>query len=258
MPVTLVPVKGKYAVGGGGAVEIRLFDPVVDFSPLWQTAALNNGEGYQLRQAIKTPSGEWNGNLAADITVSSEGSNYLKNLRNMYSSTWACMANSPGANVLRLTEFLPDLLYPNDIIILDYGNSSNTRTFAPVDSLFRFVLDKGSTTEGDILLDSPRTFKAFTGPRAEWDGGTPKAWIKDSQATKGDLFASTSPILTGRVEVTLVRLEGRFNLADATAPLLFTAWFRSDAPEFMRGVDTGLAVTQEDGLWKVNYKLWPR
>ena len=258
VPVTLVPVKGKYAVGGGGAVEIRLFDPVVDFSPLWQTAALNNGEGYQLRQAIKTPSGEWNGNLAADITVSSEGSNYLKNLRNMYSSTWACMANSPGANVLRLTEFLPDLLYPNDIIILDYGNSSNTRTFAPVDSLFRFVLDKGSTTEGDILLDSPRTFKAFTGPRAEWDGGTPKAWIKDSQATKGDLFASTSPILTGRVEVTLVRLEGRFNLADATAPLLFTAWFRSDAPEFMRGVDTGLAVTQEDGLWKVDYKLWPR
>lgn len=58
--------------------------------------------------------------------------------------------------------------------------------------------------------------------------------------------------------MTLVRLEGRFNLADATAPLLFTAWFRSDAPEFMRGVDTGLAVTQEDGLWKVNYKLWPR
>lgn len=259
VPVTLVPVKGKYAVGQGASTEIRLYDPVVDFSPLWQTTALNNGQGYQLRQAIKTPAGEWTGNLAADITVSSEGSNYLKNLRNMYSSTWACMANSPGANVLRLTEFLPDLLYPNDVIILDYGNNSNTRTFAPVDSLFRFVLDKGSTTEGDILLDSPRTFKAFTGLRAEWDGGSPKAWIQDSKATKGDIFASTSPILSGRVEVTLVRLEGRFNLADPGATLLFTAWFRSDAPEFMRGVDfTSLAITQEDGLWKVEYKLWPR
>ena len=106
--LSLVQQKGVYAVAEeGGSVDIHLYDPVVDFSPLWKTAALNNGTGYQLRQAIKTPEGEWSGNLAADLYVSSVGSNYLRNFRNMFDSSWSCRANSPGGNVLRLTEIFP-------------------------------------------------------------------------------------------------------------------------------------------------------
>ena len=93
-PLSLVQQKGVYAVAEeGGSVDIHLYDPVVDFSPLWKTAALNNGTGYQLRQAIKTPEGEWSGNLAADLYVSSDGSNYLRNFRNMFDSSWSCRAN---------------------------------------------------------------------------------------------------------------------------------------------------------------------
>ena len=261
VPVTLVAVKGKYVVGQqGSAVDIHLYDPVVNFAPLWKYSANNNGEGYQFRQAIKGPDEAWNGNLAADFFVSSEGSNYIRNIRNMYSSSWSCMANSSGGNAFRLTEFFPELAYPAETGILDYGAGATSRFFSPVDSLFRFVLDKGSTTQGDVLLDSPRTFIAFTGLRADWEAGSPKAWHLDSKATKGDIFLSESPILTGRVHVTLERMEGRFDFSDTKNTLRLTVWFRCDSPLFMKGIDeTKMAVTQEaDGTWKVEYNIWPR
>ena len=261
VPVTLLAAKGKYVVGQqGSTVDIHLYDPVVNFAPLWQKVANNDGKGYQLRQAVKGPDGVWNGNTAADFFVSSEGSNYIRNFRNMYNSSWTCMANSSGGNALRLTDFFPELAPPAETVILDYGSASNVRTFSPVDSLFRFVLDKGSATQGDILLDSPRTFIAFTGLRADWDAGTPKAWHLDSRATKGDIFLSESPILTGRIVVTLERLEGRFNFTDASNTLQITAWFRCDSPLFMKGIDeTMMTVTQEtDGTWRVEYNIWPR
>ena len=139
--------------------------------------------------------------------------------------------------------------------IADYGRNNNTRGFSPADSLFRFVLDKGSATEGDLVLNKPRTFMAFVGDYTEWKN----AWENDSKATGGDIFASTSPILTGKVEVILEKMEGRFNLADANNTLLFTAWFRCDSPYFMDGVDlTALGAVQDGDLWKVEYKLWPR
>lgn len=257
--LSLAPQKGVYVADG--SVDLHLSDPVVDFSPLWKTSALNNGTGYQLRQAIKTPEGEWSGNLAADFYVSSEGSNYLRNFRNMYDSQWSCLANSPGGNALRLTEFFPLYDYKHDPAILDYGSASNTRTFSPTDSLMRFVLDDGETQKGDILLTHPRTFTAILGTYADWqaDVAGGKAWQADSKATGGQILASTHSAIKGRVTVTLQRLEGRFDLSDKTAPLEFTAWFRSDDARFMDGVDrTQFDLMEEDGLWKVSYRLWPR
>ena len=248
--------KGKYGVSNeGSSVSIRLYDPAPDFKPLWRTSA-QVGDGYQFRQAILGADGEtWNGNLAANMTVSSEGSAYLKSLKNMGSSTFSCMSNEVGLHILRLTEFFPELRTTSGDAIVDYGNNNNTRGFSPVDSLFRFVLDKGSATEGDLVLDKPRKFIAFTGDYSAWKD----AWQADSRATGGDIFASSSPIITGRLEVTLEKLEGRFNLSDAQNTLLFTAWFSCDSPYFMRGVDlTALGAVQEDGLWKVQYKVWPR
>lgn len=248
--------KGKYGVGTEGAsVSVHLSDPAVNFKPLWKTAA-QVGEGYQFRQAILAGDGEtWSGNLAANMTVSSEGSSYLKNLRNMGSSTFNCMSNEVGLHILRLAEFFPTLRTTSGDAIVDYGNNSNTRGFSPVDSLFRFVLDPGSSTEGSLMLNSPRTFTAFVGDYTSWQAN----WQKDSKATGGDIFASTSPIITGRLDVMLVKLEGRFNLSDASNTLLFTAWFSCDSPQFMDGVDFDTLGAEQDGdLWKVNYKIWPR
>lgn len=255
IPVTMVPVAGKYGVATeGGSVDLHLSDPLVDFKSLWRTSA-QVGEGYQVRQAIKNAAGEWNGNLAANWKVSAEGSNYLRSLRNMSSATFGCMSNEVGLHILRLAEFFPNLRKTSGDAIADYGNNSNTRGFSPVDSLFRFVLDPGSTTKGQVLLGSPRTFTAFTGDYTTWHNG----WKDDSKATGGDIFASTSPAITGRVDLTLVKLEGRFDLSDSNNTLLFTAWFSCAHPEFMKDVNfENLAAVKEGELWKVEYKLWPR
>ena len=262
--LTVVPKRGKYSVDPDqGSVTVHLSDPVVDFSPLLRTAALQNGRGYQIRQAIKAADGSWNGNTTVDIGVSSDGSNYLRNFRNMYDHpSFNCMANASVSQLFRFNDLIPLYIYPNDITVLDYGNDQNHREFSPADSLMRFVLDKGETKKGDIYLNKPRTFIAFIGPRAEW---TNSIWPADSKATGGDIFASTHPSIQGRISVTLEKLEGRFDFTDSDAPVLVTAWFSSDTDKFMQadtanGKDPAAtyAVSQEDGLWKVEYKLWPR
>ena len=253
--VTMVPVKGVYGVATeGGSFSLALRDPVVDFSPLWKTGA-SQGEGHQVRQAIKSAAGEWNGNTAANWTLSSTGSNYLKSLKNLDPSTYGCPSVAVGLHILRLPDFFPSLRTTSGDAILDYGNNNNTRGFSPADSLFRFVLDKGSATEGRVLLDKPRRFTARTGDYTAWKD----AWKADATAHEGDILRSANAILTGTVNVTLEKLEGRFNLASSTETLLFTAWFSSDSPLFMQGVDLEtLGAVQENGLWKVEYKLWPR
>lgn len=262
--LTVIPQRGKYSVDPAHAsVNLHLSDPVVNFSPLLRTAALQNGQGFQVRQAIKAPDGSWNGNTTVDIGVSSEGSNYLRNFRNMYDHpSFGCMANASVSQLFRFNDLMPLYIYPNEITVLDYGNDQNHREFSPADSLMRFVLDKGETQKGGIYLTSPRTFIAFIGPRAEW---TNSIWPADSKATGGDIFASTHPSLQGRISVTLEKLEGRFDFTDSDAPVVVTAWFSSDTDKFMQadtvnGKDPAAtyAVTKEDGLWKVEYKLWPR
>lgn len=252
--VAPIPSKGVYGTASDGSVTLHLCDPAVSFKSLFLTPA-QKGDGYQVRQAFKQADGGWNGNLAANWTVSAEGSNYLKSLKNLDPDTYGCPSVAVGLHILRLTELFPALRTTSGDAILDYGNNNNTRGFTPADSLFRFVLDPGSATEGDLVLGRPRTFTAFTGSYADWK----EAWKADANATGGDITRSASPILTGRIDVTLVKLEGRFNLADKENTLLFTAWFQCDHPQFMEGVDLEkIAAVKEDGLWKVEYKLWPR
>ena len=150
-----------------------------------------------------------------------------------------------------LTEFLPDLAYPAEYTIADYGASSTARAFTTCDSLFRFVADYDDPHKGTVHLDSPRTFTAFTALRSEWDGGTnpDKGWQIDSRATKGDILASSSPMLKERIDVTLIRLEGTYDLTDLQNSIVFTAWFTSESEIFMRNVDTTLydVNREEDG-----------
>lgn len=254
VPVTLVPQKGKYGVGSEGAsVSIRLYDPVVNFKPLFKTGA-QAGEGYQWRQAIKTPAGEWEGNLAANVTVSAEGSAYVKSLKNTGTSLGP-LANEVGLHMFRLADLFPNLRKTSGDAILDYGRNSNTRGFSPVDSLFRFVLDPGSTTQGDLVLNKPRVFKAAVGDYKSW---TEAVWSADSQNTGCDILKSTNPIISYFITVTLEKLEGRFDLENATETMLLTAWFSCTSDEFLNGLEEKYAFTKEDGLWKLEYKIWPR
>ena len=122
--------------------------------------------------------------------------------------------------------------------------------------------DFEDTRKGAIYLDSPRTFTAFTALRDEWDGGTApdKGWMVDCRATNGNILASVTPLIIDRIDVRLVRLEGTYDLTNIQNTFIFTAWFESESEFFMRNVDTTLyAVTKEDdGTWKVNYRIYPR
>ena len=267
--LTVLPQRGRYSVDPDhGTATLRLSDPVVDFKPLWRTAAANGGQGFQMRQAFLAADGSWSGNTNTDLWVSSEGSNYLRTFRNMYDHpSFGCRANASVSQMFRLSDLFPNYLYPNATAILDYGNDQGHREFSPADSLMRFVLDKGETKKGGIYLERPRTFVAFIGSYAAWQEKVSgdNAWVRDSKATQGDIFASTHPALTGRISVTLERLEGRFDFTDLTQPILVTAWFSSDSDMFMKADEvngktpaTTYAVSQEDGLWKVEYKIWPR
>ena len=267
--LALVQQKGVYVVASDGAsADIHLSDPSVDFSPIFKTAASQGGEGYVIRQAFLATDGTWSGNTTADIGVSSEGSNYLRTYRNMYDHpSFGCPANASVSQMFRLSDLFPNYLYPNEVTILDYGNDQGHREFSPADSLMRFVLDKGETRKGTIHLRSPKTFVAFIGSYAGWQDKSSgeNAWVKDSRANKGDIFASTHSAITGQISVTLERLEGTFDFTNTTEPIFVTAWFRSDSDQFMQADEAHgktpaetYAVSQEDGLWKVNYKFWPR
>lgn len=267
--LTIIPEKGKYSVmPGQESVPIQMSDPVVDFTSFLRTAALNDGKGFQIRQGIKATDGSWDGNTTVDLGVSSEGSNYLRNYRNMFDHpSFGCKANASNSHLFRLSDFFPLHVRPNEITILDYGNDQGHREFSPADSIMRFVLDYGETQKGRIFLERPRSFKAYIGSYASWQDKSSgyNAWVMDSRATGGDIDASTHPALTGTISVTLARLEGTFDFTNSSEPVLVTAWFESDSDNFMKadtanGKDpaTTLGLTKEDGLWKVEYKLWPR
>ena len=160
-----------------------------------------------------------------------------------------------GLHILRLADLFPNLRKTSGDAILDYGRSSNTRGFSPVDSLFRFVLDPGSSTQGELVLDKPRIFKAAVGDYKSW---TEVVWAADSKSTGCDILKSTNPIISYFITLTLEKVEGRFDLENATETMLFTAWFSCTSDEFLNGLEEKYAFTKEDGLWKLEYKIWPR
>lgn len=275
--LSIAPAKGAYSVAGGeGTAAIHLYDPVVNFSRIWKTTAPREGSGYQFRLYISDGADGWvdntNGTFTtnlADMGLSSEGSNYLRTYRNLYMhSSFNCLCNASTSQMFRLNDFFPNYLYPNATAILDYGTDMGHREFSPADSLMRFVLDKDATDRGMILLDKPRVFVARIGDREAWDSSASgeRAWVKDSKETGGDILASVHPALQGTISVTLEKLEGRFDFSDTQAPILVTAWLRSDSDQFMmadtaNGKDpraTFGVVHEADGTWKVAYKFVPR
>ena len=264
--LSVVQQKGQYVTAAGESeADIHLYDPVVDFRPLLKTAALQGGEGFQVRQAFKGPGGAWDGNTNVDLGQSSEGSNYMRCYRNMFDHpSFGCRANASVSQPLRISDLFPEYEYnvsKGPVAILDYGNDQGHRQFTPADSLMRFVLDKGETQKGGIYLTRPRTFVARIGTYAEWqaDVAGGKAWVVDSKANKGDIAASTHPAITGSISITLHKLEGRFDFSNSSEPVLLAAWFSSDSDKFLQGIDeTKVTVTKEDNLYKIEYKLWPR
>lgn len=268
----LVPKKGAYTVKTGeDEVSFLLSDPVVNFKPLLKTSALQDGKGYQVRQAILMADGEsWDGNTTVDLDLTQDNSNYLRNYRNMYDHpSFGCRANASVSQFLRLPDLMPLCIYPNkENVILDYGNDQGHRQFSPADSLMRFVMDKGETQKGTIHLNRPQTFKAYLGSYDAWQDKSSgsNAWIKDSKATGGNIDASTHAAITGSVYVTLEKLEGTYDFTNTNNPVvLITAWLSSDSDLFMKAdtVNDKDPATkyqaQKDGdLWKISYKLWPR
>ena len=248
--------------GSAGRLNVRLSDPVVDFSKLLRTAALQSGDGYQVRQAFKTRDNTWDGSTTVDLGVSSTGSNYLRNYRNMYDHpSFSCRANSATSQLLRMSELFPNYLYPNPTAILDYGNDQGHRQFSPADSVFRFVPLPDNPQKGVVLLRKPRTFRAYIGSYAAWQDKTSgeNAWIPDSRATGGNIDASTNAAITGTITLVLEKVEGTFDFSNSSEPVILSAWFSSPSDQFMAGFDKEkYAVEQEGGLWKVQYKLWPR
>ena len=254
--LSIVPSQGKYTADPEqGSVTVRLYDPVVPLKPLWRTPALNDGAGYRWNQAIKTPSGDWEGNTTVDMWVSEEGSNYVGNRRSLWTHTsFSCPATASPSHVFRLTDLCPNLRYPAEVAIVDYGANESYRSFFPCDSLFRFVPDSpDNLNQGTLVMPSPRKIYAYIGDRVAWGD----VWKDDARKTGGDMAASTDPAVLGKVYVTLEKLEGTYDLDERV--LFVTAWFSSEDARFMQDVDlTRWAIAQEDGFWKVEYKLWPR
>ena len=261
--ISLLPKRGSYMIRAKeSSLPIHIADPVVDFSKLLRTAALQSGEGYQVRQAFKTKENTWDGTTTVDLGVSSTGSNYLRNYRNMYNHpSFNCMANSATSQLLRMSDLFPNYLYPNPMAILDYGNDQGHREFTPADSVFRFVPLPDNPLKGSILLAKPRTFQAYIGSYEQWQdksSGT-NAWVLDSRATGGDISASTHPAITGTITLTLEKVEGTYDFTNRDEPVVLSAWFSSPSEQFMAGFDTEkYDVVQEGNCWKLTYKLWPR
>ena len=254
--LTVIPKRGQYSVDPDqGSVTLRLSDPVVELKPLWRTPALNDGTGYRWNQAIKTPAGEWEGNTTMDMALSADGSNYVGSQRSLWiHSSFNCPATASPSHPFRLTDLCPALRHPNEITILDYGANENYRSFFPCDSLLRFVADKPEEPRKGVLsIPSPRSIYAYIGDRVAWGN----VWKEDAKKTGGDMAASTDPAIQGKVYVTLEKLEGSYDLDERV--LYVTAWFSSEDARFMQDVDlTKWDIVREDGLWKVEYKIWPR
>jgi hypothetical protein len=254
--LAVVAQKGRYTVDPeGSSVSVHLSDPVVPLNALWRTPALNGGTGYRWNQAIKTPEGEWEGNTTVDMALSAEGSNYIQNQRSLWThSSFNCPATASPSHPFRLTDLCPKIRYPSEVAILDYGANESYRSFFPCDSLLRFVADKPDTpNQGSLAIHSPRRLQAYIGDRAAW-GNT---WKDDAKKTGGDMAASTDPAIRGQVTVTLEKLEGTYDLDERV--LYVTAWFSSEDARLMEEVDfTKWSISKEDGLWKVEYKIWPR
>lgn len=265
--LSIAPSEDYEVSASAGSVAFTLADPVVDFSNFLRTSTPNGGEGNQVYQSFKKKDGEWGDRKAVDLKTSSDGSNYLRNLRNMFHhGTFNCMANASVSQFLRMSELFPNYRrksgIENQTTILDYGNDQDHREFTPADSVLRFVPDVNNPLKGEVRLYKKRTFTARIGSYDAWQDkstGGEFAWVRDSRATGGNIAASTHPALTGMIDLVLEKVEGTYDFTvRSSAYVLLTAWFSSASDQFMAGFDTEtFDAVQEDGCWKVKYRLVP-
>jgi len=236
---------------------IRVTDPSVDFTPIMKSAALLGGSGNQIEQAIKATDGTWSGKVVINCGPNNSKANYLKTYKNLsYISAFQCNANTPGGDVLRLSDMLN--FATTDTVIADYGAGKTTRFFTPSDSLLRFVALGENPLKGTVTSSSQK-FKAKLVLKVNWETGTngTKQWHVDSKSTGGVIANSVYPSFS-TIEVELVKIEGTYDFTLTTPEVVFDAWFRSSSPYFMRNVPSVLAVAKTGDMYKVSYRYTPK
>jgi hypothetical protein len=258
--VALTPSDPKYLAisDENGEYTLSVSDPIVDMNTLLRTPAILGNPGFQVYQQIEETTGEWDGRgTVLNVSHNDEKKNYLKTHRNqMFYTVFDCNGNLIGGDALRLANMLE--FETSDTVIADYGANTNSRYFSGSDSLIRFVAGSETTQKG-TLASVNQKFSANLVLRDDWETGSngEKQWHVDSKATGGDITKSTYPTFA-TIEVELVNLEGTYDLTLEEPELLFTAWFKSDSPYFMRIMPEGLKVEKEDDMYKVTYRIYPR
>lgn len=240
------------------AVNIEVFDPVVNLSPMLQVNALLGGEGFQIYQQVMDVNSEWNGKVLVNASVNPDNSNYLKSHRNMYFyDAFDCYGNTIGGDVLRLAHMLN--FATTDTTIADYGVGKTSRFFSPTDSLLRFVAESKEVTEKGIVTAPKQMFTANIILKADWETGvnTEKQWHVDSKATGGVIENSTVPTFH-TINIWLEKLEGSYDFTAEEPEIVFEAWYSSDSEYFMRNYPEDLDVVKDGDFYKVTYRFYPR
>lgn len=259
LKLTLTPVDPKkvaiYADKATRSIEVK--DPLVDFSLFLSNPALGGAPGFRIRQAIKTKENTWSSTtVVVNTSAHTSNKNHLVSHRNLsYISTFDCLVNGAGGDVLRLANLLK--FATNDTTIADYGAASTTRYFSPTESLFRFIADKDNPAVGKVTA-AKQKFTAKLVLRAEWEAGANpnRAWQIDSRATNGDITKSTFPSFH-TIDIWLEKLEGTYDFTQTVPEVIFTAWFKSDSPFFMREIPSDLDIVKEGNLYKITYRYYP-
>lgn len=259
LKITLSPADNKlFTVSAEkSSYNLKVSDPLVDFSPVLRTAALLSGQGFQIYQAIKATDGSWSGNVTVNMGANTAKKNYLKTFRNMsFNTAFGCESNSPGGDILRMAELLN--FANTDTVIADYGVGKTTRYFSPSDSLLRFVAD-GENSQKGAVYGVNQKLKAKLVVKADWETGTNgnKQWHLDSKATGGKIENSNYPTFA-TIEIEIVKIEGTYDFTLATPEIYFDAWFKSTSPYFMKNLPANLAISKSGDQYKISYRYIPR
>lgn len=256
--ITLSPVDPKtFTVSQDkSAFTLKISDPLVNLSPMLKTAALLGGSGFQVYQNIKTTTG-WSSNVTVNADANTIKKNYLKTFKNMsFNTAFGCESNGPGGDVLRLAELLN--FATTDTVIADYGVGKTTRYFNPTDSLLRFVAEGENPMKGSVTT-VPQKFSAKLVLKVDWETGSNgfKQWHVDSKATGGNINASTYPVI-GTITIDLDKIEGTYDFTLDTPEVVFTAWFKSNSPHFMKNLNSTYDIVKDGEYYKVTYRYFPR
>ncbi|HCT94063.1 MAG: hypothetical protein A2X19_04280 [Bacteroidetes bacterium GWE2_39_28] len=258
LKITVSPVDQKtFTVNQEkSSFTLKVHDPLVDMTPILKTAALLGGSGFQIYQNVKTTTG-WSSNITVNAIANTIKKNYLKTFRNTsFNTAFGCESNAPGGDVLRLGDLLN--FANTDTVIADYGVGKTTRHFNPSDSLLRFVADGENPLKGTVTT-VPQKFSANIVLKVDWETGTNgfKQWHLDSKATGGKIEMSTYPVIAA-VVIDLEKVEGSYDFTLATPEILFTAWFKSSSPYFMKNLNSTYDIVKEGDQYKVSYRYIPR